>query len=574
VCFLLGFIKQRQRRMQKDRAQQVVLAIATFDSEGRLLVSQSGLMPCQTITKQYHQRIFDEEFNTAHPVFQWIFRVSRNWIGISDLIPSMREHLQSTGYVQAPTHGSSSRVSMDNDSEDDSSYAATFRELFCVTAHEIAKTLDMRLQNLGCLYEDVLTTGTTVMNRPIWTGKYGNKTIIAADVATKDLEAANVKPILFGRGQMLVLTRRVNTAEAHRLQNLGYGFASIDQVSDHLARSLQIPRDDLENLVDRLQAFSEREFSIPEKGTYIASFIVQPKPGMRGLNVIVPRATPDRLPMVKLSEDEIDSRQLSIVSAFNGLSLDECLQLIKQRSMTPSADDVFLEKFRNRILDLLRDCPEHTLHTASFSAQPLDMMHGVLAQSESNAATVFAFCGIKEIYVQSLQSLTLKTIPLSFFQTYLRSQPGIADHEILAQKNHKEFSSLQRVPSIVKMPPSSRSSKWPRALRSKRSQPTDQSWQPDTCSEKGLVTVTQSSIEPATHPWGGIMVTSTQNIHIGETKEGANIEMYDLGVKANIGIAEAEQQTLADRLMSITTAFRDPHATRPVPRDIGYGVRR
>jgi hypothetical protein len=43
--------------MLKDRAQQVVLAIATFDAEGRLLVSQSGLMPCQTITRQFHQRV-------------------------------------------------------------------------------------------------------------------------------------------------------------------------------------------------------------------------------------------------------------------------------------------------------------------------------------------------------------------------------------------------------------------------------------------------------------------------------------------------------------------------------------
>jgi hypothetical protein len=42
--------------MLKDRAQQVVLAIATFDPEGRLLVSQGGLMPCQTITRQFHQR--------------------------------------------------------------------------------------------------------------------------------------------------------------------------------------------------------------------------------------------------------------------------------------------------------------------------------------------------------------------------------------------------------------------------------------------------------------------------------------------------------------------------------------
>lgn len=67
VCFLLGFIKQRQRRLMKDRAQQVVLAIAAFDAEGRLLVSQSGLMPCQTITQQFHQRVSATWAVTAPP---------------------------------------------------------------------------------------------------------------------------------------------------------------------------------------------------------------------------------------------------------------------------------------------------------------------------------------------------------------------------------------------------------------------------------------------------------------------------------------------------------------------------
>jgi len=50
---------------------------------------------------------------------------------------------------------------------------------------------------------------------------------------------------------------------------------------------------------------------------------------------------------------------------------------------------------------------------------------------------------------------------------------------------------------------------------------------------------------------------------VDETKAGANVELHDLGVRANVGMAETEQQTLADRLMSITTAFRDPHAIRP-----------
>jgi starvation-inducible outer membrane lipoprotein len=521
---------------------------------------------------------FDEEFNTAHPVFQWIFRVSRNWIGISDLIPSMREHLQSTGYLQAPTHGSNSRdVSDGGDDDDNSSYSATFRELFCITAHEIAKTLDTSLPNLGCLYEDVLTTGT-VMNRAIWTSNHANKTILAADVVTapSDVEAGVVNPILFGRGQMLVLTRKVDKAEARRLKNLGYSFANVQKVSDHLARSLQIPRNDLENLVDRLQAFNDRQLSMPEKGTYLASFLVQPRAGMRGMDVVVPRATPHQLPMVKLSDEELDSRQMSILLAFDGLTLDNCLSHIYELSAAAPAspeDGLFLEKFCNRIVDLVRDCPEQALGQATFSALQVDMVHDTLASTESHQATVFAFCGIRDFHLQSLQSPTLKMIPMSFFQTYLRSQAGCVDHAILAQKNHKEFSSLQRTPTVQKPAPSKAGGMW-RGLRSKkRSASTDISWKADTCSEKGLVSVSQSLAEPSTHAWGGIMVTSTQDIHVNESKDSTDLEMCELGVKAKIGIQETEQQTLADRLMATTTAFRDPCTTRPLPRNTYYGGR-
>lgn len=53
----MGFIKQREQRKFRDRAQQVVLAVATFDNEGRVLVTPSGLLPCQTITRQFRQRV-------------------------------------------------------------------------------------------------------------------------------------------------------------------------------------------------------------------------------------------------------------------------------------------------------------------------------------------------------------------------------------------------------------------------------------------------------------------------------------------------------------------------------------
>jgi hypothetical protein len=168
----------------------------------------------------------------------------------------------------------------------------------------------------------------------------------------------------------------------------------------------------------------------------------------------------------------------------------------------------------------------------------------------------------------------LKTIPLSFFQTYLRSYPGCPDHAILAQRNHQEFSSLMRAPSLS---PSASiySSKWPGWLRarSKTSLP-EAPWVPDSSSQKGLVLVSQPAMTEtvSSHPWGGIMVTSTQNMSVDEHKKGvSNMEMRDLGVKSEAGVGEIERQTLADRLLSITTGFRDPHAARALPKELYYG---
>jgi len=468
-----------------------------------------------------------------------------------------------------------SRSSFDSD-DDDSSYSATFRELFCVTAQEIARSLDTSLQNMGTLFEDVLTTGT-LLNRMIYYNSPGQKAILAAEVATtsKDLEAGHASPILFGKGQLLVLTRRVDTGEANRLQNLGYRFANMEQVGDQLARSLQVSRDDLENLVGRLDSFSKREPAIPSAGVHLASFLIQPSPAMRGLDLVVPRTTPDRLPMVKLCDEELDVQEIRLLATFNGLTLDDCLKRISQRTLTGSDDDIFLENFRDRMYDLLRECPETALNHAFFSARQLDVAHDLVGHKDITAATVFAFCGIKEIYVQSLQSLTLKIIPLSFFQTYLRSYPGCPDHAILAQKNHKEFSSLQRVSTKEKAPTPRSNGMWPSLLRKKpKPTPTEMPWQADSSSEKGLVHVSQSPSDSVSHPWGSIMVTSTQNMTIyNGNKEGAAMELQELGVKSEVGMAETERPTLADRLMSITTGFRDPHAARALPKDLVYGRR-
>lgn len=56
MLVIFALIGQRSRRRSADRAQQVVLACAIFDPEGRLMVTPEGLMPCRKITDSYNEQ--------------------------------------------------------------------------------------------------------------------------------------------------------------------------------------------------------------------------------------------------------------------------------------------------------------------------------------------------------------------------------------------------------------------------------------------------------------------------------------------------------------------------------------
>lgn len=521
-------------------AQQVVLAIGLFDDTGKLLVDKTGLMPCQTLTHNFNQIALDDEFNTSHPVFQWIFRVTRNWAGISDLIPSMRGNLQSDGQIRTSHY-----------EINDSARSTTFRELFCITAESIATSLDMTLEKLGCLYEDVLTIGTTMNNGTI--PESTNLGTATPDIraAINNLEFGKITPTVFGKGQMLLLTKTVDNTEAQRLQQLGYSFADVEQVSDNLARSLQIPCGDVEYLMARLHAFSERQHHVPKKGTYLASFLIQPRPGMKEMDVVVWRANPGQLPMIKLANNQLDSRQLELLSTFDGLTLDKCLVQIERSCKLEAGDTAFMQKFRSGIQSLLRECSEETLHSARFSAQQLDMVHG---QTQFSEAKVFAFCGIKEIYIQSLQSLTLKTIPFSFFNTYLRSQPECVDHEMLAKRNRDEFRSLQQAQSDAESPTTLDAIRC-MILRKKKSSYSVKSWNAETSSvnSRAKYRLTRSLTAASAHLWSGMVMTSIMNINSADCNTDG---------KGNANMGDMECQTLADRLIIITTSFHGSHSNQ------------
>ncbi|KAK3072048.1 hypothetical protein LTS18_014718, partial [Coniosporium uncinatum] len=191
---VIALLTQRRRKQLADRAQHVVLASATFDPDGRLLVTPEGLLPAQKITRQYNQRSFNDEFDVAHPVYQWLFRMTHNWAGVVDIVPAMRGHLRAMGSLKdSPRPGSpGSKLAFESEAEED--YSVIFREHFCVAAAELADHLHTSLPELGVLHTEIMMTGSLAAEFQ------QTKNILSRVRRGKgDVETGIVNPTMFGK---------------------------------------------------------------------------------------------------------------------------------------------------------------------------------------------------------------------------------------------------------------------------------------------------------------------------------------------------------------------------------------
>jgi NO-binding membrane sensor protein with MHYT domain len=151
VLVTLAILFQYLRRVYLKKAQQVSVALAYWDSDGRIMLNASGLLPSTKITKSYLQRSSKDTFDTEHPVFSWMFRVTRHWNSVHDLVPSMRRHIK--------LELGGDNVSIASVSGKPFDYSSILKELFCTAAQDLANIVDEPLNKVGVLYDKILTTG-------------------------------------------------------------------------------------------------------------------------------------------------------------------------------------------------------------------------------------------------------------------------------------------------------------------------------------------------------------------------------------------------------------------------------
>ncbi|KFY31704.1 hypothetical protein V493_00884 [Pseudogymnoascus sp. VKM F-4281 (FW-2241)] len=433
IIVALAVVTQRRRTRSANRAQQVVLASAIFDHNGRLLVTPEGLLPNQKVTTSYVEWSFDEVFGTSHPVFQWIFRTTHNWSSISSLIPGMRIHLQQTKRYKPGLKSETDPESSEGGYTEN--YSVIFRELFCTAAADLAEQLNEPLENVGVLFDEMFNTGEKHSAKSGTTSKGSN--------ASTDEESNAAPTHVLSRGQLLILVRSVAKTEADRLAASGYRFAEIQSVAPILSRSMQINCDDLPGRLTNMYEYS-KDTPIMNPGVHLALFAL--RACVRGgFDILVPKNRRNQLPAMQLSTDNLRGWETEYLSQLDGLSISACLKFLNAKSpnaITVSKEQLFAIEFRDTLMALKDEIDDPVFNDAVLIAQPLAVpCRGPNADAPPGRATIFTFRLIVPIQSRA-QGQKLEFVPLSFFRTQQYVYNNSSDHQHFTRKVHREFAPM------------------------------------------------------------------------------------------------------------------------------------
>ncbi|KAI9801284.1 MAG: hypothetical protein M1833_002854 [Piccolia ochrophora] len=561
LLLILAILARRHRRQSADRVQQVVLACATFDPNGRLLVTPEGLLPSQTITKSYTEKSLDDVFSISHPTFLWIYRLSRNWRGIFDLLPSMRKHVHAGQEPVASQPRMVPRKSHSDDAEGSDDSSVIFRELFCVAAAELAEQINEPLEKLGVLYDEIMSTGTT--------GKI-SRALFRRSSSYPDVELGSSNPFAFGRGQLLFVVRRASKSEAARLQSQGFRFAGLQNVVEILARRMEVGREELTQSMDRMRSYSIKE-SMLNPGVHVGCFAVRASVG-GGFDVLVRSEAKNLIPTVPFPISCLDDWQLSFLKQMDGWTFTNCLRWLRSKSDSCSEkEQMFITQLDDAFVDMAETMVDNLFQEARLVASPIHVP--CLGSDDSyfpGHASIIAFHTIVPIQTRS-PSPVMEFSPLSFFKCQQHVYRNTPDHEVFARRVHREFSPILEIDQKRQAARTSRlfrsSQEIPRLTPSKNAPPAHRYKWLSTLDRRA----SYSSSEPEksksggkseeSHAWGGILVSQEVNIRVDEVgPEISPIEIDPLGVPlGSSGLATTEMEdpkTFVDSLFTICVESR------------------
>lgn len=261
----------------------------------------------------------------------------------------MRNRLESEGGA-IEKHVLSGGVIMDKDTELQTDFDTLFKQLFCVTAQGLSNELHIPLQELGTLYDDVLSTAIPISRLAQAMGRTSLRT---------------------GKGQLMFTVRQLNKQEALRLASHGFRFATIEHITGMLSRRIHVPEANLAaSLRDmRDYASSSRGF---DEGVHLISFVMRPTVHDH-FEILTAKGVGNPLPSSTLPIKHLQIHHLELISHMEGWSMEACMRYLGSEAASQAFPDLgdFRSHLTNAITTLSKTMPEDMRAAAQLSTRPL-----------------------------------------------------------------------------------------------------------------------------------------------------------------------------------------------------------
>ena len=350
----------------------------------------------------------------------------------------MRNHLHNAStrrQSQSSAKADINHGTGEGESQDDPSMI--FREVFCVAAADLAEQLNEPLENIGILFDEILSTGqakTSSKSKAPWSSRE----------SSKDLESDGRAMAALGRGQLLFVVRRANKREAERFAASGYRFTELQNVAQIITRSMQINCSDLQGRLTSMYEYSSDANAL-KPGVHLACFAI--RASVRGgFDVLVRKDARSKLPTMQLPLDNLDSWQLNFLSQLDGYYVNTCVKFLKERLASEEItkrEQTFARQLYGAIVALDDQIGDTFFTDAQLIGKPISVpCYGPGGDnSKTSQAALITFRIIVPIQFRA-QGPKISFTPLSFFRTQQCVYKNSPDHARFARAIHKEFGPL------------------------------------------------------------------------------------------------------------------------------------
>lgn len=450
-------------------------------------------------------------------------------------------------------------------------YSILFRELFCLAARDLAEQIQEPLENLGVLFGSIMSTGTLSHTAKLKIRGLQLKRD-AMDVEKGDSVTSSTLSLdLFGRGQLLFVVRQANAAESARLIANGHRFATISNVVEHMARSMEVRAAELYPQLEKMQAASLGDQDL-KPGVHFACFALRPL-WHRGWDVLVRKNAHCLLPSSFLTPSNLTTWQLDVLQRMDNLTSVDCITFLRGEQALENDEHEFVSALLDAIKQLSRCIDDPLFDEARLVARPLLAPSSHYSIPNDDETYLINFRVNVDVHRLSLLNARYEFASSKFFLCSQHAYKGCPDNLIFASTIHREFGALA-VPKTRTSVISNRRSRNSRNLsadsdilyeceptpspQKKRTWPARLGFgvsavRDDSSSEKNLV-----HLAGPIRPYGGIHVSNVVEVDGSELRHGnigpgepLGIEMKELGNNAEAGPGDVEKKSFADELFTM-----------------------